>query len=132
MERLATLMLHHMQTVANQKEDRIEVPLRNNIRISIGNECMFSWNVAFHCTDQHAIPDRDGKLLNRSHSIDIGNHVWLAADVSVLKNAYIADGCIVGAHCGVAKRFEKPNCMIVGNPPRGAKTSLVVLSAGWV
>lgn len=53
--------------------------------------------------------------------IKIGNNVWLGANVVILPEVEIADGCIIGAGAVVTKSFLEKNKIIVGNPARVIK-----------
>ncbi len=96
----------------------------NDTHISIGNNCMFSTGIEITCTDYHSILNERGEVINRAHSINIGNRVWIGQNVSLLKKAQIADGCIIGAHSVVTKKFDTPNCIIGGNPARVIKENV--------
>ena len=98
--------------------------IENDTSINIGNECMFSSNIEFRCTDDHVILNENNEVINLAKSIEIGNHVWIGKDVLVLKNSVIPDGCIVGAKSVIAKKFTKKNTVIVGNPARVVKENI--------
>ena len=87
-------------------------------QITIGDDCMFSFNLRFWASDMHSIINEHGEVTNVCKHIKIGNHVWLGANVTVCKNTEIADNCIVGAQSVVAGKFTKPNCILAGNPAR--------------
>jgi acetyltransferase-like isoleucine patch superfamily enzyme len=66
--------------------------------ITIGEDCMFSHRIEIRNGDSHAILDKVTKQkINPAKSVTIGNHVWLGADVKILKGSIIADNCIVAA-----------------------------------
>jgi acetyltransferase-like isoleucine patch superfamily enzyme len=47
--------------------------------------------------DSHSIIDRaSGRRLNPAQSVRIGDHVWLAPHVRVLKGVSIGDGSVIG------------------------------------
>lgn len=95
------------------------VMMEDNTHIKIGDRCMFSNGIMFRCTDDHAIISLDnGEVINRARSIEIGDHVWIGMNVSILKNSKIADGCIVGMNSVVAGKFNQKNCVICGNSAR--------------
>lgn len=52
--------------------------------------------------------------------ISIGNNVWLAANVTVLKGSHIADGAVIGAK-GLVKGEIPPNSIAVGVPAKVIK-----------
>ncbi len=90
--------------------------LEDNTSIKIGKDCMFSWNIEIRCTDEHSVLDMDNNVINKATSVEIGNHVWLGHDVTVMKNTSIPDNCVVGLKSIVTKKFTKPNCLIAGIP----------------
>lgn len=93
--------------------------------IKIGNDCLFSANIEIRSGDSHGIYSADKKRLNFSKNVVIGNHVWLAQGVYVLKGVNISDNTVVGAGAIVAKSIEEPNCIIAGNPAKIIKRDIV-------
>lgn len=87
--------------------------------IKIGEKCMIA-ECNIRGSDFHSIIDIEtNKVINIPHQpCYIGNNVWLAERARILKNAFIADGCIVGAESVVATQFYEKNCVIVGNPAK--------------
>jgi len=93
--------------------------------ITIGDNCMFSWNIYFKSDDTHpVISTTDGAVLNKSDEIVVGDNVWIGMNASILKNSRIPSHCIVGAYSVVAKRFDMENCALAGNPARVVKTDV--------
>lgn len=83
--------------------------------IEIGDRCLFSWNVSLMDTDHHNIfLVGNDEVINRSRKIKIGNHVWIGADVRILKGVSIADNNIIGMGSIIAQSIDKEN-VIVGN-----------------
>lgn len=93
--------------------------------IYIGEGCMIAES-NIRGSDFHPIIDIEtNKVINiPSQRLYIGNHVWLAERSRILKNAYIPDGCIVGAEAVIAKKFEESNCIIAGNPAKIIKKNI--------
>lgn len=87
-------------------------------KISIGNDVQFSWNSLVMDSDAHKIFDSDGKLMNPSAPINIGNKVWIAANTTILKKASIGNNCIVAGNSLVNKPFDGDNQIIAGVPAR--------------
>jgi len=52
--------------------------------------------------------------------VKIGNDVWIAANVTILKGVTIEDGAVIGAGSVVTKDIPK-NAIVVGNPARVVK-----------
>lgn len=93
-----------------------------NIQLSIGNDCMFSRNVNILTSDGHSIY-QDAQRINPAQNIKIGNHVWLADDVTILKGVAIGNGSIVGIHSLVTKTIPD-NSIAVGIPAREIKSKI--------
>jgi len=101
------------------------VSYNSNTNIKIGNNCMFAGNVTLYCTDAHPIFDKDsGRVLNKVDDINIGNHVWLGMNSTVLKNSTIPDGSIVGWGSVFSGRKTKSNCIYAGNPVKCIKENI--------
>lgn len=99
-----------------------------NTKISIGNDCMFSWHITFLTNDGHAIFDRiTGKRINDVMSkgkIQIGNHVWIGANGMILYDTLIEDGSVVGANSLVKGSFPA-NCVLAGDPAKLIREDIV-------
>lgn len=83
--------------------------------IEIGDRCLFSWNVSLMDTDHHNIflVGNDG-VINKPRKIKMGNHVWIGADVQILKGVSIADNNIIGMGSIITQSIEKEN-VVIGN-----------------
>lgn len=92
--------------------------------IRIGKDCMFSSDIQFRTGDSHSIVDFNGKRLNPSENIYIGNHVWVGTKVICLKGVHIADNCIVGAGSLLSKKFNEENVIVAGNPAKIVKHNI--------
>ena len=96
---------------------------RNNSKVVIGEDCMFSWGISINASDGHQIIDKNnGNVINNGYFCEIGNHVWVTQNVHICKNVKIADDTIVGACSIVTKTFDEPNVVIAGNPAKIVKT----------
>lgn len=96
-----------------------------NLSITIGNDCMTSSNVAIRSSDGHTIYDINNKqILNRPSEIIIEDHVWLGRGVEILKNTHIPKDCIVGMGSVVTKKFNDPNCVLVGRPAKVVRSGV--------
>ena len=87
--------------------------------ITVGDECAISWGCEFLDEDFHAIT-YDGKK-DKLPAIEIGNHVWIGSNVTVLKGSRIPDGCVIASGSMVCSRFEKCHCLIAGDPAKVIK-----------
>jgi len=93
-------------------------------QITIGEDCMFADNIDIRTGDSHSIINSIGVRINKSQNIKIGNHVWLAKNVTCLKGVTIADNCIVGANSLLTKNYEEPNTLILGSPAKIVKSKI--------
>lgn len=91
--------------------------------IKIGSDCMLSRNINIMTSDGHPIL-KNGKRINESKSIEIGNHVWLADQVIILKGSTIGDNSVVGTNSVVTKEFKESNIIIAGNPAKVVKSEI--------
>jgi len=92
--------------------------------ITIGSDCLFSTDVVFRVGDSHSIIDMEGKRINPSQNICVGNHVWFGNKTILAKGASIADDSIVGTGAIVTKKFTQPNIVIAGVPARIVKENV--------
>lgn len=85
-------------------------------QLTIGDNCMFSRNVKVMTSDGHNII-KQGQRINPAKSIHIGDNVWLADNVTILKGASIGNHSVVGINSTLTKRISH-NVVAVGNPAR--------------
>mgnify|MGYP003984773103 FL=1 len=91
------------------------------LKISIGNNVNIGANCFITDTDHHPI-DANDRLNNSSKNIinkpvSIGNNVWLAEGVKVLKGVDIGENSIVGIGSIVINNVPK-NVIVAGNPAK--------------
>lgn len=67
-------------------------------RIQLGRDVMIGRNVVIYDSDHHAIRNRENEITNPDKPVRIGDHVWLASNVSVLKGTVMGTGCVAGAN----------------------------------
>ena len=92
--------------------------------ITIGETCMFASNTHMRTGDSHSILDSDGRRINPSEDIRIGNHVWVAQNVSILKGAEIGDNSICGTAAVVTRRFQETGVILAGVPAKITKQNI--------
>jgi acetyltransferase-like isoleucine patch superfamily enzyme len=86
--------------------------------VTVGDDVMLASGNQLRADDGHPIFDvRTGKRVNRSRSITVGNHVWLAFDAVLLAGAEVGDGSVVGFRSVVKGKIPN-NCIAVGAPAR--------------
>lgn len=87
--------------------------------LRIGANCLFSKNVTIRTGDSHSILDaRTSQRLNPSKDVTLGDRIWVANSVIILKGAKVASDSIVASGAVVVGRVYQPNAVIAGNPAR--------------
>jgi acetyltransferase-like isoleucine patch superfamily enzyme len=84
--------------------------------LRIGRDCLVGRSVNLRTGDGHSIVDLDGRRLNPSQDVSVGDHVWVGERVTVLKGAVVGDHCVVGADSVVTKALPESNCTLAGSP----------------
>lgn len=93
--------------------------LNSHASVLVGAQCMISFGVTLYQTDAHPIYAKGtDRIVNRVSALSIGDHVWVGARVTILKNSIIPDGCLIGWGSVVSGRFADPHVVIAGNPAR--------------
>lgn len=90
----------------------INLRLRCQTKIEIGNDVAIAHNVLITDTDGHNI---ERKGYQKTLPVKIGNKVWIGTNVTILKGVNIGDGAIVAANTLVNKDVP-PYSLAVGNP----------------
>jgi acetyltransferase-like isoleucine patch superfamily enzyme len=93
-------------------------------KISIGDRCLFSWQILMMDTDFHKILGEDKKVLNGNKEITIGSNVWIGARATILKGSTIANGCIVAANSLVSGQLVQPGSLYGGQPAKLLKENI--------
>lgn len=94
-------------------------------KIDIGKDCMFADNIDLRTGDSHSIIDSlTNKRINYAKDIIIGNHVWIASNVSILKGVQIAENSVVATRAVLTKSFEDKNILIGGIPAKKLKENI--------
>lgn len=83
-------------------------------KISIGHHSVIA-SGSFLCTGTHDI--RSDCFSLKTAPIVIGNHVWIAANATILPGVHIGNGAVVGA-CAVVAKDVPAGCVVVGNPAK--------------
>ena len=89
--------------------------------ITIGTDCLFSGDVHFRTGDSHSILDKEGRRVNASEDITIGDHVWVGTKVTCLKGAAVAEHSVLAACALVTGKFTEPGCILAGVPAKVVK-----------
>lgn len=67
-------------------------------KIQLGQDVMAGRNVVIYDSDFHTILNTQHELMNPDAPVTVGDHVWLATNVTVLKGSSIGPGSIIAAN----------------------------------
>lgn len=85
--------------------------------ITVGRNCMFSYDVIVRNNDSHKVLDQDGNVTNKAQDVVIGDHVWLCERSTILKGVTIGNDSVIAYGAIVTKDCPK-NSIMAGNPAR--------------
>lgn len=91
--------------------------------IEFGNNCLIGTDVLIMDSDGHKIFE-NGELHRNKEKVNIGNHVWLASKVTVLKGTTIADDIVVAFGSTVTKDLTESNTICAGTPAKTVKKEI--------
>ena len=91
--------------------------------ITVGRNCMFSYDILLRNTDSHKVLDSDGNVTNAPRDIIIKDHVWLCERCTILKGVTIGQDSVV-AYGAVVTKDCPPNSIVAGNPARVVKQDM--------
>ncbi len=86
-------------------------------RIVIGEGCLFANPTYIRTTDHHPIFNAEGQRINLSEDVIIGDRVWLATQINVLKGSRIDSDVVVGVGAVVTGHIPA-NSVAAGIPAR--------------
>lgn len=93
-------------------------------KISIGDNCMLSYEVEIRNTDSHMIYDKNtNKRINEGAEVIIGNNVWIGAHSIILKGVRINSNSIIAAG-SIVSRNVNSHTIVAGNPAKEIKTDV--------
>ena len=85
--------------------------------VTIGDNVMFGPRVGIYTTDHALDPGERVRNIVVSKPVHIGDRVWIAADVKIVKGVTIGDDSVIGAG-SVVTRDVPPGMVAAGNPCR--------------
>jgi acetyltransferase-like isoleucine patch superfamily enzyme len=96
-----------------------------NSIITIGQDCMFAYDIDVRTGDSHSIILKESnERINYAEDISIGNHVWVAAHCILLKGCIIPDDSIIATGSVVTKQYASTGIIIAGNPAKQVKNGI--------
>lgn len=87
-------------------------------KIDIGDNVQFSWDSLVMDSDAHHVFNAEGEKLPNTKPIKIGNHVWIAANTTILKGSVIGNNCVVAGNSLINNKYELDNHLIAGIPAK--------------
>lgn len=111
----------------------MQIHRTHNLSINIGDDCMFSSGIFIMPYDAHTVYDiRTNEIVNKhKKGINIGNHVWLCQNTSILKDVNIPSNTVVAYGSVVTKSLTDENVIIAGNLAKIVKKN-VNWSRDWI
>lgn len=98
------------------------ITYNSNSTLKIGKNCMLAWGIHIFNTDAHPIYNLGKtKIINQVRTLSIGDHVWIGANSTILKNSIIPNNTIIRWGAIVSGAFSQENTIIAGNPARVVK-----------
>lgn len=90
----------------------------NGKSIEIGNDCMLAYDIEIRTGDSHSIIDvNTDNRINHAQNVKICDHVWIGADVKILKGVSIGKNSIIGTGSIVTNSIPD-NCVAAGIPAK--------------
>jgi acetyltransferase-like isoleucine patch superfamily enzyme len=99
-----------------------------NKKIVFGENVLIGWHTNVRDMDGHNIyvgERNDENIQINEKEIVIGDDVWIAAYVDILKGTKIPNGCIVAYRSCVFKEFREEKCIIAGYPAKIVKRDIL-------
>ncbi len=89
--------------------------------VTFGDNVFIAPNCGFYTAGHPLDASERNKGLEYAYPINIGNNVWIGANVCVLPGVNIGDNCVIGAGSVVVKDIPSSS-VAVGNPCKVIKT----------
>lgn len=106
---------------------RVTIVSSLNVPITIGDDRLFSHDIQIRSGDEHTIFDlKEQKAITNipDRYVRIGRHVWCGSCTTIMRNADIGNGCVIGTGSMVNKKF-KNNTLAVGKPAKVIRERIV-------
>lgn len=94
--------------------------------LHFGKNVLIGWKSEFLTSDGHEVYSVSSETMQRKKSeIIVGDHCWIASNVTVLKGTVLLNDSIVAAKACVSKAFEESNILI------GGFNKVIKLNVDW-
>lgn len=95
-------------------------------KITIGEDCMFAYNIDIRTGDSHSILDsRNNHRINYAKNIVISDHVWVASHCSILKGVTLMKNSVIATRSVVTKPFIQEGIILGGSPAKILKENIL-------
>lgn len=101
-----------------------ESTIKCNHSISVGKNCLLSWDILMMDSDFHSIYNSAKERINDDKPIVVGDNVWIGCRTTILKGASIAPNSVVAACSLVTKSLSKSNSIYGGNSSEPIKNNI--------
>lgn len=91
--------------------------------VTFGRDVLMGWNIEVNTTDGHTLILKDQEKENHA-SVLIGNHVWIASNVTITKGAELPNDCVVAGNTLVNSKFLESKTLIGGIPAKILKRDI--------
>lgn len=111
-------------------QPNFKVVVNNNERFKphklvIGKNAQIGRDISIRTSDGHAIFNNGDRLpYNEPQDVLIGDDVWIAQRVTILKGSQIPSNSVIGACALVNKEFNETGVIIAGNPAKIIKHNI--------
>ena len=100
-----------------ETNSRVTIIASSRAGITFGEDVLLGWNINVRDSDGHVIY-KDGIQKESLKPVSIGDHVWIASFVDILKGVVIPDGCVIGYRSCLTGLYTSKNSLIAGYPAR--------------
>lgn len=112
----------HRKTMISGKT---ELAVLEGTKIDVGEGTLFSANITLRTGDSHSVIDvANGKRLNKSRNIIVGDHVWIGNTVIITKGTILGSHCVVATGSVVTGKAFPNHCVVGGNPAKVLKEGI--------
>ena len=92
--------------------------------IEIGKNVLLGWNINIRDNDGHPLY-KNGVLINPEKPICLGNRIWVASYVDIMKGVNLADGIVIATRSLVTKSITYESTVIAGIPAKIIKNDVI-------
>jgi acetyltransferase-like isoleucine patch superfamily enzyme len=102
-------------TLGNNIVITAETAIICNKNVTIGDNCLLSWEILIMDDDFHEIKNEAGTIINEPKNIIIGDDVWIGCRCLILKGTEIGKGNVIAANSTLTKSYKTQNSILTGS-----------------